>query len=95
MDIEGGHFKQPWKYNGVMEIWDWTERQFSVAEGHSYGGRRPPGREASVPAPQGPRKVGARSAPGFLVYLNLKDRIQGFLLFFFLSIFGPNNFGSV
>ena len=30
-------------------------------------GRRPPAREASVPAPQGPRKVGARSAPGFLV----------------------------
>ena len=36
------------------------------------GGRRPPAREASVPAPQGPRKVGARSAPGFLVIETLK-----------------------
>ena len=33
----------------------------------THGGRRPPAREASVPAPQGPRKVGARSAPCFLV----------------------------
>ena len=36
------------------------------------GGR--PAREASVPAPQGPRKVSARSAPGFLVVINFRLR---------------------
>ena len=45
------------------------------------GGRRPPARAASVPAPQGPRKVGARSAPGFLV-ANIRNAAHCFIVIY-------------
>ena len=58
-EIEGGHFGEVRRLRGVILEGEEIERGYTRWPKATHRGRRPPAREASVPAPQGPRRRAA------------------------------------
>ena len=58
-EIEGGHPGQVRRFMGVILEGEEIERGYTRWPKATHRGRRPPAREASVPAPQGPRRRAA------------------------------------
>ena len=58
-EIEGGHSGQVRRFMGVILEGEEIERGYTRWPKATHRGRRPPAREASVPAPQGPRRRAA------------------------------------
>merc|ERR1712020_275306 len=58
-EIEGGHPGQVRRFMGVILEGEEIETGYTRWPKATHRGRRPPAREASVPAPQGPRRRAA------------------------------------
>ena len=58
-EIEGGHSGEVRRLRGVILEGEEIERGYTRWPKATHRGRRPPAREASVPAPQGPRRRAA------------------------------------
>ena len=58
-EIEGGRFGEVRRLRGSSRRSEEIERGYARWPKATYRGRRPPAREASVPAPQGPRRRAA------------------------------------
>ena len=55
-EIEGGHSGEVRRLRGVILEGEEIEMGYTRWPKATHSGRRPPAREASVPAPQGPRR---------------------------------------